>query len=189
MLKRLAILGAGSALVGSMLAAVALGSAALGDGDRAAKAHDHDGRRPLVGARGLYIKADGPLPDSCIPPRHVPRSADTFGCPNVVIVAPLLPPRPMLPVEPGARVSIQFFHDRHLRDRPRRVRAHLIRVSGNGDQWQSHQIATLEASRTAGHWHWRFRLPHNLHGGNVLSVHAGMQPGGYAHYFVGLKPG
>ncbi|MGH2963978.1 MAG: hypothetical protein ACRDMH_01170 [Solirubrobacterales bacterium] len=178
MFRRLAILGAGGVLIVSVLAVITIGSA-TGDSGRAEKAHGYY-HRALVGAHGRFIKADGPLPDSCIAPRH-----GQFVCDGVGVL--LTRPRPFLPVRASSRVSMQFFHNRRLRDRPHRVIAYLLRFHRHRSPGSG--IAALEAHRTVGHWHWRFRLPHNLHGGNVLSIKTRLQRGGQAHYFVGLKPG
>lgn len=170
-------------LVG-LLGAVGLGWATLDNGDKAATAPHRYAFRPLVGSHGLYVKADGPLADSCIYPRHSPHGIP-FACSGAGVLI-VRPPQPRLPVEPGARVSIQFFHHQHLRDRARKVFGFLARVSRESPH--RHPIATLEARRTAGHWYWRLRLPHNLEEANVLSVVTRLPRGGHARYLVGLKP-
>jgi hypothetical protein len=177
-LRRLAILGAGAVLIVSVLAVVTFGSA-TGDRGRTDKSRGYD-HRTLVGAHGRFIKADGPLPDSCIAPRH-----GVIACNSIGIG--LTRPRPLLSVRGGTRVSMQFFHSRHLRDRPHRVIVYLLRFHRHRSPGSG--TATLEAHRTVGHWRWSFRLPHDLHGGNDLSIRAKLQRGGQAHYFVGLKPG
>jgi hypothetical protein len=177
MLRRLAILGIGGAFVVSVLGVIVFGSASVDSGP-AQKAHGYY-HRALVGAHGRFIKADGPLPDSCIAPRH-----GQFVCAGVGVL--LTRPRPLLPVRASTRVSMQFFHHPRLLDRPHRVIVHLLRFHRHRSPGSG--IAALEAHPTVGHWHWRFRLPHNLHGGNVLSIKTRLQRGGQAHYFVGMKP-
>ena len=193
MSRWLAVLGVGGASLAGVLAVIALGSSATADHVRADKPHGQADKahryfrgynRPLVGARGRFVKADGSFADSCIQ-----QTRHNGGCDQPLV--PLYRPRPALAVRGGTRVSIQFFHRKGDLDRPRKVSATLSQVSAKPPPGNviKRGSAKLDAHPTAGHRHWSFRLPHNLRGGNVLNVHTRL-PGfrGHGNYWVGLKP-
>jgi len=97
---------------------------------------------------------------------------------------PTKPPSRRLPVHAHERVSLRFFHNRHINDRPESIEVALVRIRHH----RFHYVGwTGEAHRVNGaDRHWRFRLPGDLDRANFLDVFVDLRQGDIS-YGAGLR--